>query len=100
MRIKPLVPREVREANLLHTGEMVVHEGVAEAEAGRAAPLAALAASARALAEGTTLAETLDGIARAAAEALGASVAVARGDRKSTRLNSSHLVMSYAVFCV
>ena len=37
--------------NLLHTADMVVHEGVAEAEAGRAAPLAALAAAARALAE-------------------------------------------------
>src|SRR2546426_11660655 len=24
----------------------------------------------------------------------------ARGDRKSTRLNSSHLVISYAVFCL
>src|SRR5256885_4236256 len=30
------------------------------------------------------------------AEALGALV----GDRKSTRLNSSHLVISYAVFCL
>src|SRR5256885_12773499 len=27
-------------------------------------------------------------------------VAVALGDRKSTRLNSSHLVISYAVFCL
>src|SRR3989454_3736690 len=26
--------------------------------------------------------------------------AVVRGDRKSTRLNSSHLVISYAVFCL
>src|SRR3989454_6309047 len=25
---------------------------------------------------------------------------VTRGDRKSTRLNSSHLVISYAVFCL
>src|SRR2546426_7845423 len=25
---------------------------------------------------------------------------MARGDRKSTRLNSSHLVISYAVFCL
>src|SRR3989454_8419867 len=25
---------------------------------------------------------------------------VAQGDRKSTRLNSSHLVISYAVFCL
>jgi serine phosphatase RsbU (regulator of sigma subunit) len=65
-------------ANLLHTEDMVVREGVAEAEAGRAAPLAALAASARALAEGETLAETLEGISRAAAEAVGASVVVAR----------------------
>src|SRR5205807_8374441 len=27
------------------------------------------------------------------------SVPVSEGDRKSTRLNSSHLVISYAVFC-
>src|SRR5256885_5489516 len=26
--------------------------------------------------------------------------AIAQGDRKSTRLNSSHLVISYAVFCL
>src|SRR3989454_8339772 len=26
--------------------------------------------------------------------------AIAEGDRKSTRLNSSHLVISYAVFCL
>src|SRR5256885_9054621 len=25
---------------------------------------------------------------------------ISRGDRKSTRLNSSHLVISYAVFCL
>src|SRR2546426_8326237 len=29
-----------------------------------------------------------------------ASRAAAPGDRKSTRLNSSHLVISYAVFCL
>src|SRR5256885_13127758 len=29
-----------------------------------------------------------------------ASLAPARRDRKSTRLNSSHLVISYAVFCL
>src|SRR5256885_4811758 len=28
------------------------------------------------------------------------SAAAADGDRKSTRLNSSHLVISYAVFCL
>src|SRR5256885_13298032 len=28
------------------------------------------------------------------------STGVAMGDRKSTRLNSSHLVISYAVFCL
>src|SRR5436190_10188003 len=28
------------------------------------------------------------------------SVPFARGDRKSTRLNSSHTVISYAVFCL
>src|SRR2546426_6442567 len=30
----------------------------------------------------------------------GVAVAVTGGDRKSTRLNSSHLVISYAVFCL
>src|SRR2546426_3744598 len=35
---------------------------------------------------------------RAAPRALGSSAA--RRDRKSTRLNSSHLVISYAVFCL
>src|SRR2546426_7422613 len=29
-----------------------------------------------------------------------AAIAVAASDRKSTRLNSSHLVISYAVFCL
>src|SRR5256885_16669282 len=32
--------------------------------------------------------------------ALGAKAGIARLDRKSTRLNSSHLVISYAVFCL
>src|SRR5205814_5387959 len=31
---------------------------------------------------------------------IGSSVAIARPDRKSTRLNSSHLGISYAVFCL
>src|SRR2546426_4711842 len=30
----------------------------------------------------------------------GAPLLLALGDRKSTRLNSSHLVISYAVFCL
>src|SRR2546426_5853065 len=33
-------------------------------------------------------------------ERCGRSSRAARGDRKSTRLNSSHLVISYAVFCL
>src|SRR2546426_3219115 len=32
--------------------------------------------------------------------ALASSPPLLRGDRKSTRLNSSHLVISYAVFCL
>src|SRR6266496_1483943 len=36
-------------------------------------------------------AETIDG---------GESVEAMRGDRKSTRLNSSHVEISYAVFCL
>src|SRR5256885_4944180 len=35
-----------------------------------------------------------------AAEALGGDVSLDVLDRKSTRLNSSHLVISYAVFCL
>src|SRR2546426_4968821 len=35
-----------------------------------------------------------------AAEPLGHPSGVEEGDRKSTRLNSSHLVISYAVFCL
>src|SRR5256885_10944743 len=31
---------------------------------------------------------------------LGGGIAHRRADRKSTRLNSSHLVISYAVFCL
>src|SRR5256885_4020673 len=31
---------------------------------------------------------------------LNTSTVIALGDRKSTRLNSSHLVISYAVFCL
>src|SRR5688500_19911578 len=33
-------------------------------------------------------------------ERMGESLAVPPSDRKSTRLNSSHLVISYAVFCL
>src|SRR5690242_21134857 len=32
--------------------------------------------------------------------AMSASVSTAQGDRKSTRLNSSHMSISYAVFCL
>src|SRR5439155_4342375 len=31
---------------------------------------------------------------------LGNAAATSRGDRKSTRLNSSHVAISYAVFCL
>src|SRR5688500_19878754 len=43
------------------------------------------------------------GLAQIAADELGAAweaLAVEPADRKSTRLNSSHLVISYAVFCL
>src|SRR2546426_9322942 len=39
-------------------------------------------------------------VVRAGARALGAGELGFRSDRKSTRLNSSHLVISYAVFCL
>src|SRR2546426_11854710 len=41
-----------------------------------------------------------DGIPRGLRRDGGARASSARGDRKSTRLNSSHLVISYAVFCL
>src|SRR2546426_1960128 len=37
---------------------------------------------------------------RLAFERRGARDSLNKGDRKSTRLNSSHLVISYAVFCL
>src|SRR2546426_8958676 len=40
------------------------------------------------------------GIAWRAADSLAVRRFVGLGDRKSTRLNSSHLVISYAVFCL
>ncbi|MEX2211171.1 MAG: SpoIIE family protein phosphatase [Gaiellaceae bacterium] len=51
---------------------------VADGTAGRPAPLAALAASSRALAEGSQFAGTLTAIVGAVAESVGAGVAVAR----------------------
>src|SRR2546426_1881289 len=39
-------------------------------------------------------------LAEAVRDSLGAPRLAARLDRKSTRLNSSHLVISYAVFCL
>src|SRR5256885_8669957 len=46
----------------------------------------------------TGLLQTTDGVGHAARRRLRGSGQVA--DRKSTRLNSSHLVISYAVFCL
>src|SRR2546426_5277980 len=37
---------------------------------------------------------------RTTVEAIAATVGLSTRDRKSTRLNSSHLVISYAVFCL
>src|SRR2546422_8322140 len=39
-------------------------------------------------------------LAEELAEVLGAVAGIARADRKSTRLNSSHGYISYAVFCL
>src|SRR2546426_8332994 len=52
---------------------------------------------------GPDVVEELDlhhGLQAASREADGAAHDVRLGDRKSTRLNSSHLVISYAVFCL
>src|SRR5688572_32427635 len=44
--------------------------------------------------------KALSSVARHAADPQTAADAVARVDRKSTRLNSSHSQISYAVFCL
>src|SRR5258708_10377305 len=50
---------------------------------------------------GPTLSKALTGYAIAAAVALAAAgIASLIRDRKSTRLNSSHQIISYAVFCL
>src|SRR5690606_42038193 len=41
-----------------------------------------------------------DGVVFARAGAVGGDVVDVSGDRKSTRLNSSHVKISYAVFCL
>src|SRR5256885_9608281 len=46
------------------------------------------------------LATYLPGAAGGAAQRRARRAGRARSDRKSTRLNSSHLVISYAVFCL
>src|SRR2546426_6595477 len=61
------------------------------------------AKSAAAVKEANNRAAKLDALAKKARrEATGREAAAerARLDRKSTRLNSSHLVISYAVFCL
>ena len=71
---------------------MAVREGAAETEGGSAAQLSVLSAAARALAEGATLSQTLEGIAAAAAEALGATVAVARVEDETACLRARAVV--------
>src|SRR5207249_7292605 len=39
-------------------------------------------------------------VSRSATESINRPTAAKRGDRKSTRLNSSHVSISYAVFCL
>src|SRR5258708_13948632 len=53
----------------------------------------------RALGDGPALLERVAQAEEQRALDLGAD-AVAKGDRKSTRLNSSHQIISYAVFCL
>src|SRR2546426_1132098 len=45
-------------------------------------------------------AASLPGVDRVALHTFSGSAGTASTDRKSTRLNSSHLVISYAVFCL
>src|SRR2546426_496037 len=52
------------------------------------------------IAPGYLFSDQLEQIAAQAARFGGSLVVLIVGDRKSTRLNSSHLVISYAVFCL
>src|SRR5688500_19306044 len=74
---------------------------IAVPHAGRAYP-AALAALMRNQAAASLRLEDrfADLVAEAVANETGAALLIANADRKSTRLNSSHLVISYAVFCL
>src|SRR3712207_6990254 len=53
-----------------------------------------------ALVDGDNDLGVLEQVVRAAADGLGGDVDLVVGDRKSTRLNSSHANISYAVFCL
>src|SRR2546428_7451553 len=55
---------------------------------------------AEAMVKAGTSFEALDGVAAAAGPGLIGGIIVERLDRKSTRLNSSHDQISYAVFCL
>src|SRR2546430_10784675 len=48
----------------------------------------------------SALADRREGLARLSGEVAAARSRVTAGDRKSTRLNSSHSQISYAVFCL
>src|SRR5256885_12518311 len=70
---------------------------------GDAAPAAKAADGAKGAAEGAAKEDGAEGDAKAKAKKSKRKVDVqapCTSDRKSTRLNSSHLVISYAVFCL
>src|SRR5688500_19742828 len=50
--------------------------------------------------EGHSVALAESGVGKVASAAIATLIATSLEDRKSTRLNSSHLVTSYAVFCL
>src|SRR5947209_13904673 len=70
------------------------------AERASAAALPAAASAGGAAFEGTVAGTDAIGRPRCASAALSAAAAASAVDRKSTRLNSSHANISYAVFCL
>src|SRR5256885_2542951 len=101
--------RQIRRAGSLEDRELELSRRIADAasDAKYAAMLSsavfitcAVTGSGDSVRKNANVPVTPEQIAAAALEAHSAGAAICSGDRKSTRLNSSHLVISYAVFCL
>src|SRR5256885_10883055 len=79
---------------------MGVHAGVRHCRPGRGPVAAGIGRAACATRTGSTAHRPLAAPGRCLAGGGAAAAGAVGEDRKSTRLNSSHLVISYAVFCL